>query len=64
MSGRRPSATKVYSFTSHFREVGPTWTSFPGLFKNNGFSSMGAGKTFHPGLPVCTISLHAHRYLN
>lgn len=33
MSGRRPAQTKVYSFTDHFREVGPTWTSFPGLFK-------------------------------
>lgn len=51
MSGRRPIQTRVYSFTDHFREIGPTWTSFPGLFKDNGYFTSGAGKTFHPGLP-------------
>ncbi len=53
MSGRRPDATQAYSFLDHFREqgVGDRWTSFPQYFRDRGFTVLGVGKLFHPGLP-------------
>ena len=53
MTGRRPDATKAFSFMNHFREegAGQTWKSMPQWFKENGFFTTGAGKLFHPGLP-------------
>lgn len=34
-----------------FRDVGQNWTTLPGLFKNHNYTTVGAGKIFHPGLP-------------
>jgi len=53
MTGRRPDATKVWSFMDHFREagVGDKWVTLPGWFKQNGFFTVGTGKLYHPGLP-------------
>merc|ERR1719221_1730069 len=53
MSGRRPDANKVYSFIGHFRQAGTGlhWTSLPEHFRNNGYSTTGVGKTYHPNVP-------------
>ena len=53
LSGRRPQRTKSWNFIDHFREagVGANWTSFPGYFLNHGYTTLGGGKTYHPGLP-------------
>ena len=53
LSGRRPSKTKVWTFKDHFREpgVGEDWVSFPGYFKQHGYTTLGGGKTYHPKLP-------------
>ena len=36
LSGRRPAHTKSWQFVDDFREVGPDWTTLPGLFLKNG----------------------------
>eukprot|EP01060_Flectonema_neradi_P016062 TRINITY_DN2266_c1_g1_i1.p1 TRINITY_DN2266_c1_g1~~TRINITY_DN2266_c1_g1_i1.p1 ORF type:complete len:532 (+),score=87.49 TRINITY_DN2266_c1_g1_i1:48-1643(+) len=51
MTGRRPDATKAWSFMNHFRQVGPNWTTMPQYFKEKGYYTVGTGKLFHPGLP-------------
>ena len=51
LSGRRPIRTKSWNFLDSFREVGPEWIAFPEYFKNNGYITLGTGKTYHPGLP-------------
>ena len=51
LSGRRPQTTGAYNFVDSFRDVGANWTTLPGLFKNNGYTTVGTGKVFHPGLP-------------
>ena len=54
MSGRRPDATKAYSFIGTFREpgVGANWSSLPQHFVENGYTVAGSGKLFHPGVPA------------
>eukprot|EP00730_Choanoeca_flexa_P016045 TRINITY_DN7503_c0_g2_i2.p1 TRINITY_DN7503_c0_g2~~TRINITY_DN7503_c0_g2_i2.p1 ORF type:complete len:523 (+),score=108.88 TRINITY_DN7503_c0_g2_i2:17-1585(+) len=54
MTGRWPDRTQVYNFIDDFREagVGANWTSMPQHFKNNGYLTMGAGKTYHVGHPA------------
>ncbi|GMI15771.1 hypothetical protein TrVE_jg4338 [Triparma verrucosa] len=53
LSGRRPQRTEAYNFVDSFRDVegGENWTTLPGLFKRNNYTTVGAGKIFHPGLP-------------
>lgn len=53
MTGRRPDATKVFSFTRHFRMpgVGDQWVTMPQWFKRQGYNVYGSGKMFHKGLP-------------
>lgn len=46
-----PRLRQCWNFLDSFREVGPTWLSFPGYFKYHGYSTYGSGKTYHPGLP-------------
>lgn len=42
-----PTPLQCFNFLQHFRETdGQNWTSLPGHFKNNGFLTLGAGKTF------------------
>ena len=45
-SGRRPDATKAWTFVHTFREksVGAEWDTLPQHFKNNGYLVTGAGK--------------------
>ena len=51
LSGRRPQRTKSWNFIDSFREVGPSWVSFPEYFKVNGYTTLGTGKTYPPGIP-------------
>lgn len=51
MTGRRPDRTQCWSFTNHFRQVGPEWVSMPQYFKENGYYTVGTGKLFHKALP-------------
>eukprot|EP00755_Sulcionema_specki_P003320 Sspe_Gene.120063::Locus_117712_Transcript_1_1_Confidence_1.000_Length_434::g.120063::m.120063/K01136/IDS; iduronate 2-sulfatase len=51
LSGRRPQRTQAWNFIDHFREVGPNWISFPQYFKEHNYTTLGSGKTYHPGLP-------------
>ena len=53
MTGRRPDTTKVWIGFGNpdFRVAGPDWISLPEYFKVNGFTTLGGGKTYHPGLP-------------
>ena len=47
LSGRRPDATRAWSFQNHFREgVGADWTSLPEHFRRNGYRTLAAGKLF------------------
>lgn len=52
LSGRRPDETRAWQFLDDFREVGPDWTSLPEAFKKANYTTVGAGKVFHPGLPA------------
>jgi len=51
LSGRRPDRTQVWNFINDFRQVGQNWTTFPEHFKNNGYTTLGCGKIYHPGHP-------------
>ena len=53
MTGRRPDTTKVWIGIGNpdFRVTGPDWVSLPEHFKNNGYTTLGGGKTYHPGHP-------------
>ena len=53
MTGRRPDTTKVWAgLGAHdFRVTGPDWISLPEHFKNNGYTTLGGGKTYHPNCP-------------
>ena len=53
MTGRRPDTTKVWIGIGNndFRVTGPNWVSLPEHFKNNGYTTLGGGKTYHPGHP-------------
>ncbi|ESO91459.1 hypothetical protein LOTGIDRAFT_182753, partial [Lottia gigantea] len=50
LTGRRPDTTHVYDLVHYFRNVGGNYTTIPEFFKNNGYSSIGMGKIFHPGI--------------
>ena len=49
LTGRRPDTTHVYDLQHYFRNVGGNFTTIPQHFKNEGYSSIGMGKIFHPG---------------
>ena len=53
MTGKRPDTTKVWiGIGNHdFRVTGPDWISLPEHFKNNGYTTLGGGKTYHPDRP-------------
>lgn len=53
MTGRRPDTVKAWNFLNHFREpgIGDKWISLPEYFKLHNYTTLGGGKTFHPGLP-------------
>ena len=49
LTGRRPDTTHVYDLVTYFRDVGGNFTTIPQYFKQNGYTSVGMGKVFHPG---------------
>jgi uncharacterized sulfatase len=51
MTGLRPSGTKVYNLTYHFRNGLPDVVTLPQLFKNSGYTSLRIGKMYHYGNP-------------
>jgi hypothetical protein len=54
MSGRRPDATKTYSFIGTYRNpsVGQDWVALPEHFVRRGYNVGGSGKLFHPNVPA------------
>jgi uncharacterized sulfatase len=51
LTGLRPSTTRVFNLTYHFRTGLPRVVTLPQLFKNNGYYSARVGKIFHYGNP-------------
>jgi len=51
MTGLRPSGTRVYNLTYHFRNGLPDVVTLPQLFKNHGYASTRIGKMYHYGNP-------------
>jgi len=49
LTGRRPDTTKVWDLITYFRTSGGNFTTLPQYFKENGYSTAGMGKIFHPG---------------
>ncbi|QDO93322.1 sulfatase [Formosa sediminum] len=47
LTGLRPDSTQVWDLKTHFRDQMPNLVSLPQFFKNNGYYSVGLGKTFH-----------------
>jgi arylsulfatase A-like enzyme len=51
LSGRVPDKTRTWNFIDDFREGGADWVTLPQFFKNNGYTTLGHGKLYHPGHP-------------
>ncbi|KJD36581.1 hypothetical protein PW52_02725 [Tamlana sedimentorum] len=47
LTGLRPDSTQVWDLRTHFRRNLPNVVSLPQFFKNNGYYTVGLGKTFH-----------------
>jgi len=59
MTGRRPHHTNVFDNNANFRDIGQDinghgskWVTMPEHFKLNNWTTLGGGKTFHPGQPL------------
>ncbi len=48
--GRPPQETKVLGNTASVRQLHPDWVTLPQLFRQNGYTTLRAGKLFHAGL--------------
>ncbi len=57
LTGRRPDEIRVWDLEVHFREHLPDAITLPQFFKNNGYYTVGYGKTFHSSLPD-SVSWH------
>src|SRR5258708_16179902 len=51
MTGLRPSTTKVFNLTYHFRSGLPDVVTLPQTFKNHGYKATRIGKMYHYGNP-------------
>ncbi|CAH0717429.1 unnamed protein product, partial [Brenthis ino] len=49
LTGRRPDTLRLYDFYSYWREVVGNFSTFPQVFKENGYETYSIGKIFHPG---------------
>lgn len=47
LTGLRPDSTQIWDLKTHFRDAMPDIVSLPQFFKNNGYHTVGLGKTFH-----------------
>lgn len=50
LTGRYPTETGVMDNNKYFRATHPDWVTLPQHFKNNGYSTLRAGKIFHGGI--------------
>ena len=51
LTGMRPDAIKVWDLWTNFREHCPEVKTLPQYFKENGYLTVGLGKTFHNNIP-------------
>lgn len=49
-SGRKPTDTGVLGNSASVRQLHPDWVTLPQLFRDNGYTTLRAGKLFHAGL--------------
>ena len=49
LTGRRPDTTQVHDIITYWRNAGGNFTTIPQYFKENGYTTVGIGKIFHPG---------------
>ena len=49
-TGRPPHTTKVLGNSAGVTQLHPDWVTLPHLFRNNGYTTLRAGKLFHAGL--------------
>ena len=49
LTGRRPDTVQVHDIVTYWRNAGGNFTTIPQYFKENGYTSVGMGKIFHPG---------------
>lgn len=50
LTGHYPTRTGVLGNRTDFRKLHPDWVALPQLFKENGYTSLRAGKIYHGGL--------------
>ena len=48
LTSRRPDTTQVYNIHTYWRNAGGNFTTIPQYFKENGYTTVGMGKIFHP----------------
>ncbi|UGU17658.1 sulfatase [Sinomicrobium kalidii] len=51
LTGLRPDSTRVWDLGTNFRDHMPDLVTLPQFFKNNGYYTVGFGKTFHNIFP-------------
>jgi hypothetical protein len=51
MSGLRPDSISVWNFMDDFRQANTSTVSMPQYFKQQGYITLGQGKTFHNEMP-------------
>ena len=49
LTGQRPDTTRVYDLDTYWRNAGGNFTNILQYFKDNGYTSIGIEKIFHPG---------------
>ncbi len=49
-TGQKPTVTGVLGNAASVRQLHPDWTTLPQLFRQNGYTTLRAGKLFHAGL--------------
>ena len=50
LTSRRPDTTRVFGNMHYWRTTGGNFTTIPQYFKDNGYTTIGVGKVFHPSV--------------